>query len=93
MTNYQHGWKAVDPEEGKKYRVTFPEKHKADAGSIISWKIYTVKSIMHHQVYDFTSNMFRNTDKIESVIFEEHPLTLYNYEAFTFYPVLEGLPK
>ena len=90
MTNYQHGWKAVDPEEGKKYRVTFPEKHKADAGSIISWKIYTVKTL----VYPLKIQLFYEPFTIDEpthIIFEEHPDTVYEYRIFTFYPVVDNL--
>lgn len=93
MTNYLHQHFAVDPVAGNKYRVTFPEKRKADAGSIVSWRIYKIKSVINDQVYDWDYGVFRDTGKPVSVIFEEHPNTIYKIDTFSFYPVIEELPK
>lgn len=91
MSNYLHGWKTVDAEEGKKYRISFPDSCKADAGAIKNWHIYTVKSLSHRKEYDWDSGMFRNTGEIKGIIFEEHPQTIYSYKTFSYYPIIESI--
>ena len=86
MTNYQHGWKAVDPEEGKKYRVSVVEKYRADAGAIKSWHIYTVK----HCIHSVKLGEAGDTLPVEEVLFKEHPLTWYKAYCFSFYPLISS---
>ena len=88
MTNYLHTGRSVEPEEGKKYRVTVVEKHRADAGAIKSWHVYTVKYCLHMTplgVYDSSK-----PTEISEVVFVEHPATWYKRIAFNFFPVVES---